>query len=184
MRKGERNINWMSKARSICAIGATAAMFMPGPCTGKNAQNVHPYRYSDVDMPVSLALGNVVRTPEFKVQKQAYFIMVQAEKGQIPFVDLKCMMGLVAGPTESAECEKEPVLKAEWKVLDGDRIVEKGSNSLEADARYENASVFKFLGQFMGGSDKNYVVEVRFTKDGTPLNVANPHLIVISVKNH
>jgi hypothetical protein len=29
-----------------------------------------------------------------------------------------------------------------------------------------------------------HVVEVKFTKDGTPLNVTNPHLIVILVRNH
>jgi hypothetical protein len=36
----------------------------------------------------------------------------------------------------------------------------------------------------MGESGKKYVVEVKFTKDGTPLNVANPHLIVILVRKH
>jgi hypothetical protein len=44
--------------------------------------------------------------------------------------------------------------------------------------------MFKFLGKFMGESRKKYVVEVKFTRDGTALDVTNPHLIVISARNH
>jgi len=109
--------------------------------------------------------------------------MIQAEK-RLPYVDMKCMMGLTAGPTEGSECNKEPVLKAYWTVLDGEHIVAQGSNRTEADAEYTNEYMFKFLGSFMGKSGKKYVVEVKFTKDGTPLNVTNPHLIVILVRNH
>ena len=134
-------------------------------------------------MPVSLAVGTV-RTPEFAVKREAYFIMIQAEKGRLPFVDMKCMMGLTAGPLETSECNKEPVLKSDWTVLDGEHIVAQGSNRIEADAEYTNEYMFKFLGKFMGKSDKKYVVEVKFDKDGTALNVTNPHLIVISVRSH
>ena len=44
--------------------------------------------------------------------------------------------------------------------------------------------MFKFLGSFVGELGKKYVVEVKFTKDGTPLNIANPHLIVIKHKEN
>jgi hypothetical protein len=44
--------------------------------------------------------------------------------------------------------------------------------------------MFKILGPFMGESGKKYVVEMRFTKDGTPLNACNPHLIVVRVEYH
>jgi hypothetical protein len=44
---------------------------------------------------------------------------------------------------------------------------------------YTKDYIFKFLGNFPAIAGKKYVVEVKFTKDGTPLNVANPHLIVI-----
>jgi hypothetical protein len=37
----------------------------------------------------------------------------------------------------------------------------------------------KFLGSFPTLPGKKYVVEVKFAKDGTPLNLADPHLIVI-----
>jgi len=44
--------------------------------------------------------------------------------------------------------------------------------------------MFKFLGSFVVELGKKYVVEVKFTKDGTPLNIANPHLIVIKHKEN
>ena len=62
---------------------------------------------------------------------------------------------------------------------DGDHIVSKGSSTTEAFAKYTQQYIFKFLGNFPGQTGKKYVVEVKFTKDGTPLNVANPHLIVV-----
>ncbi len=36
----------------------------------------------------------------------------------------------------------------------------------------------RYLGQFDGEANKKYVVEVKFIKDGTPLNKFNPRLVV------
>jgi hypothetical protein len=46
---------------------------------------------------------------------------------------------------------------------------------------YTKENIFKFLGKFPALSGHKYVLEVKFTKDGTPLNVANPHLIVTKI---
>lgn len=175
-------MKWMSSYRLKGLTWGMLAVLLLGPSVSARGSKVHKFRNSEVDMPVSLAVGTV-RTPEFAVKHKAYFIMIQAEK-RLPYVDMKCMMGLTAGPTEGSECNKEPVLKAEWTVLDGGHIVAQGSNRTEADAEYWNKYMFKFLGTFMGESDKKYAVEVKFTKDGTPLNVTNPHLIVILVRKH
>ena len=147
----------------------------------------HPrYRHSDIDMPVSLAIGNVVRTPQFPVRHEAYFIMVQAEKS-LPFLDMVCMMGITMGPSELEECRKankQLSLQANWTVLDGEHLVAQGSSTEEHDGEYTNKYLFKFVGEFKGEAGKKYSVEVKFIKDGTPLNVANPHLIVILVRYH
>ena len=172
----------MCRCQMIVLIGGTLAMLLQAPSVSAGGSKVHKYRNSEIDMPVSLALGTV-RTPEFAVRHEAYFIMIQAEK-RLPYVDMKCMMGLTAGPLEGSECNKEPILKANWTVLDGEHIVAQGSNRTEAGAEYTKEYMFKFLGMFMGESGKKYVVEVKFTKDGTPLNVTNPHLIVILVRKH
>jgi hypothetical protein len=135
-----------------------------------------------VDMPVSLAIGTV-RTPEFPVISDAYDIMLQAEK-LLPFRDMQCMKGLKDGTLDFQECEKKPLIEAEWKVWDDGHVVSQGSSSGFGAAKFENKYLYKFLGYFGGEAGKKYVVEVKFTKDGTPLNVANPHLIVIQYKYH
>jgi hypothetical protein len=141
-------MKWMSGCRLIGMIGGMLGVFLLGPNALAGGPKVHKYRNSEIDMPVSVAVGTV-RTPEFAVRHEAYFIMIQAEK-RLPYVDMKCMMGLTAGPLETSECTKEPVLKVDWTVLDGEHIVAQGSNRTEADAEYTNEYMFKFLGKFMG----------------------------------
>lgn len=164
-------------------IAMTVAMLSFASCAGVRRHPDHPYRYSDVDMPVSLAVGTV-RTPEFPVRGEAYFIMLQARKGQIPFFDMVCMMGITSGPLDKERCSQAPLLETNWTVWDGAHIVAQGSNRTEADAEFTNEHLFKFLGMFMGEAGRKYAVEVKFTRDGTPLNAADPHFIVILVRNH
>lgn len=178
-------MRWISSRRLVGIIGGTlgAALFVPGVSAGNHKD--HPYRYSDIDMPVSLAVGTV-RTPEFPVIHEAYFIMIQAEKhlSLLPFIDMRCMMGLEDGTSDYKDCKGEPLLQADWTVLDGTHVISRGSSSGWGDAEYTDKYLFKFVGEFMGESGKKYVVEMKFTKDGTQLNVTNPHLIVILVRNH
>lgn len=138
---------------------------------------MHPYRYSVVDMPVSLAVGTV-RTSEFAPPAHWYSIMLQVEK-PLPFQDMRCMTGANDGTDDFKNCSKEPLIDAEWTVLSGEQIVSQGSSSGFGAAKFTKDNIFKFLGSFAAETGKKYVVEVKFTKDGTPLNVANPHLIVI-----
>ncbi len=172
----------MSGWQLIGVIGGILGVFLFGPNAFAGDPKVHKYRYSEIDMPVSLEVGTV-RTPEFAVKHEAYLIAVQAEK-RLPFHEMQCMMALATGPLEKDGCNKEPLLQANWAVLDGMHIVAQGTTTSEGDDEYTNKYMFKFLGKFVGEVDKKYVVEVKFTKDGTALNVTNPHLIVISVRKH
>lgn len=176
-------MKWVSQCQLIGFLGGTLGVLLLAPNLSARGHKEHPYRYSDVDIPVSLAVGTA-RTPEFAVKHEAYFIMIQAEKKHLSFLDLRCMMGVTAGPLEASECTKEPILKANWTVLDGEHIVAHGTNRTESDDEYTDKYLFKFLGKFMGETDKKYIVEVKFTKDGSSLNVTNPHLIVILVRRH
>lgn len=138
----------------------------------------HPYRYSVVDMPVSLAVGTV-RTPEFAAATHWYWIMVQVEK-PLPPLQMRCMMGVTLGPLDSKDCpSNDPLLRADWIVWERERIVAQGSNLDDCACKFDDKHIFRFLGSFPALSGKKYVLEVKFTKDGTPLNIANPHLIVI-----
>jgi hypothetical protein len=163
-------------------LGGILVAFLFGPNALEGDPKVKKYRYSDIDMPVSLAMGTV-RTPEFVVKPEAYFIMVEVEK-PFPFHDMKCMMAIASGPTDTADCRGEPLLKADWTVWDDGQTVSQGSSTTEGYGMFTDKHVFKIIGQFMGEAKRKYVVEVKFTRDGSPLNAANPHLIVILVRYH
>lgn len=176
-------MRWISGKKLIGHASCAFAMLLlvPGACAGRHKD--HPYRYSAVDMPVSLAVGTV-RTPVFPVVSQWYDIMVQVEE-PLPFQKMTCMMGIVGGPLDLKYCSSDdPLLRADWKVLDGDQIVDKGTTPDRCACKFEDKHMYKFIGGFAGEAGKKYVVEVTFTKDGTPLNVANPHLIVIQHSNN
>jgi hypothetical protein len=105
--------------------------------------------------------------------------MVQVEK-PLPFQQMQCMMGVTAGPLDLKNCtSNDPLLRADWTVWEDGKIASTGSSTTQADAKFTKDYIFKFLGSFYADAGKKYTVEVKFTKDGTPLNIANPHLIVV-----
>jgi len=163
------------------AIGALAVGIFLGVGGCPSSKKYQTYRRPEIDMPVSLAAGTV-RTPEFHVTHENYVIMIELEK-KLPFADMMCMLGLTTGPLSSFNCDKQPLLQADWTLLDGGRVVAEGSvHERNGNADYLNRYIFRHLGRFVGEDSKTYTLEVKFTKDGTPLNVTDPHLIVVMVK--
>ena len=171
-------MKWMSEMKKLIGfVGGALGLLLLAPGTSAGSHPKHPYRYSVVDMPVSLAVGTV-RTPEFAPPSHWYWIMLQVEK-PLPFRDMQCMTGVENGTNDFKDCAKKPLIDADWKVLSDGQVVSQGSSSGFGAASFTRDYIFKFLGSFSTLPGKKYVVEVKFTKDGTPLNVANPHLIVI-----
>ncbi len=137
-----------------------------------------PEKYSAVYMPVSLAVGRV-RTSDFPVDKQWYNIALHLEK-RLPFRDLVCMLG----KTWLENCSgSELLLRGYWTVWEGEHIVAKGWIPDNGPCIFGDKDMFECLGGFAGEAGKRYVVQVRFTLDGTPLNVTNPRLMVIRHKD-
>jgi hypothetical protein len=168
----------------VAAAGALYVSFLLPGASARHRQE-HPYRYSVVDMPVSLAVGTV-QTPEFSVSSVGYWIMVQVEVPlsiqQAQFRHLQCMMGVTSGGLDTQDCSSDdPQLRADWAVWDGEHMVDQGSSTIVGDGKIGGHHIFKFLGDFRGESGRKYILKVKFTKDGTPLNVANPHLIVTKI---
>ena len=140
----------------------------------------YPQKYAAVYMPISLAAGRV-RTPKFVAKHSQYYeIMLQFEK-PLPFLLMECMVGATSGSgLDNRDCEiDDPVVRADWTVWEDGRIVEWGTMRDCCDSIFTKENIFKLVGSFPLDAGKKYVVQVRFTKDGSPLNVANPHLIVI-----
>jgi hypothetical protein len=170
-------MKWLSQIKLIGYVGGTLSALFLLPCASARSHPAHPYRYSVVDIPVSLAVGTV-RTPEFSPATHWYWIMVQVEK-PLPFNQMQCMMGVTTNSFDSKDCTSDdPLLRADWTVWEDGKIASSGSSTTKADDMYTKENIFKFLGKFPALSGHKYVLEVKFTKDGTPLNVANPHLIV------
>lgn len=140
----------------------------------------YPQKYAAVYMPVSLAAGRF-RTPEFPAKKQSqwYDIMLQFEK-PLPFGRMVCMVGVTSGPLDKKDCEKgDPIVSADWTVWEDGRIVDFGSIPDDCGCIFTSENIFKQVGSFPVEAGKSYVVQVHFTKDGSPLDVANPRLVVI-----
>lgn len=137
-----------------------------------------------LDMPISLAAGTI-RTPEFAVKHEAYTISIQVER-KLPPASLNCMMGVKPYPWSHDHCAMfhvETLLEAEWTVWDGDHAVAHGSvHGVDSNVTGTKELLSRQIGDFVGENDKKYVLEVKFTRDGTPLNVTNPHLIVMMTK--
>jgi hypothetical protein len=128
-------------------------------------------------MPVSLAEGTTVRTPEFLVKNIEYHIDIRVNRG-LPLDELSCMIGGNMHLSPCAAFHSGVVLEAEWKVLDGDHIVAQGVAEGFGPMAWSDSDMDGYLGDFVGEANKKYVVEVKFTKDGTPLNKFNPRLVV------
>jgi hypothetical protein len=171
----------MSRCKLIGFAGGILGVLFMLPSVSAGTHKSFPEKYSDVYMPVSLAVGSI-RTPEFLARRESYDIIIQAER-HLPISKMICMMGATSNPFELEECSSDdPLLRAEWTVWNDGHIVAHGSSSPSGGDSIAKDQIWKSLGGFAGEAGKKYVVEVRFTKDGTPLNVADPHLIVIQHK--
>jgi hypothetical protein len=126
-----------------------------------------------------------VRTPAFSVKHEVYTISIQVER-TIPAAELNCMMGAKAFPWVQDHCGMlhiDTLLEAGWTVWDGDHAVAHGSvRGVDSHITATKELLSKQIGDFVGEKDKQYILEVKFTKDGTPLNVTSPHLIVMMTK--
>jgi hypothetical protein len=154
----------------IIVVLSIASTAWAGPC--------FKCKHEPVVMPVSLAAGTTVRTPEFLVKNVGYTIRIRVNRS-VPFDQLSCMIGGNQHPPDCGMYQRDSVIEAEWKVWDGDRLVVQGTaGGSHGDMAWSSDIMDRYLGQFDGEANKKYVVEVKFIKDGTPLNKFNPRLVV------
>src|SRR5690348_14155566 len=107
-----RKLSGSQALRIVCGIllaSAIALTAWAGPC--------FRCKHEPVVMSVSLAKGTTVRTPPFLVKKIEYFIGIRVNRG-LPFGQLSCMIGGNRHPSHCATFHFDPVIDAEWKVLD------------------------------------------------------------------
>lgn len=171
-------MKWLNtRWRFGCIIGLLATLFL---ASGISVAIMRDRRVA-IDMPVSVGIGTI-RTREFPVKNETYLIMLRAEK-RLPFADMMCMLGLTTGPLSRYNCDKEPLLQADWTVWGDGLVVARGSvHGRNGKGGWASDSIDRYLGEFRGESKRKYMLEVKFTHDGTPLNVTKPRLIVTIIK--
>jgi hypothetical protein len=155
--------------RGALSISVLASTAWAGPC--------FRCKHEPVVMPVSLAEGTTVRTPEFLVKDIEYHIDIRVNRG-LPTGQLTCMIGGNLRPSHCGMFHWDTVIEANWKVLDGEQIVAHGTAAGYGDMAWSDREMDRYLGDFVGEANKKYVVEVKFTRDGTALKELNPRLVV------
>jgi len=161
------------------AGGSIGAMILGSSCRGQ--QVYHTYRNPETGMPVSLAIGSV-ETPPFHVKKATYAIIIQFAK-RLPTQEMACMVGETARPTGIWDCNGEQLLQADWTVRDQNKLVVAQGTFHQRGMQcvFLKGFVLKYIGQFKADRVRTYTLDVKFTKDGSPLNVCDPQLIVMRV---
>jgi len=135
------------------------------------------FRKPVVDIPVSLAEGKV-RTNEFSSKNDEHYLILIRAQRRIPFAEMTCMMGVDFGQLNPSVCNTKPLLQADWSVWEGDRIVASGAAHDRGGGGSTDRTLERYIGHFSGQAGHKYVVEAKFTADGTALNKTGPHLIV------
>src|ERR1039458_9165008 len=166
-------------SRCQMALTAITTAGMLFPASGDGQQAYHTWRRPEIQVPISLAIGTV-RTPPFHVKKADYAIIIQVAR-RLPFGDLKCMFRAPAWSGGVADCSGDTLLQEEWKVLDENKQVVAQGSEVERGTRSAigNDYLLKYIGNFRGERGRTYTLEVKFTRDGSALNVCDPQLIVM-----
>lgn len=157
--------------RQFWTAAVVLALMLEWPQIGQSRGTGIP-----IDMPISLAVGRV-KSPGFKVKNGAYGIMIRVKR-RLSLDVIDCMLGIKFSSDEP-DCGKEPALQANWTLWSDGQIVKRGSTSEQRNGggwAYE--SVERVIGAFNGVKGKEYILEVTFTKDGTALDITEPHLVV------
>jgi hypothetical protein len=131
-----------------------------------------------VNVPISMAVGHV-RTPGFKVNRNAIYTIKIEVKKNIPFDTLNCLLGTAASSTELQECRDRPsVVKASWVLSSDGQTVAHGSTDDYRDGDWRNDSISRFLGAFRSQNGRPYVLDLDVLADGSALGAGQPHLKV------
>jgi uncharacterized protein (UPF0212 family) len=137
----------------------------------------------EVNIPISLAIGTI-QTPVFTSSANAYSIWLEFRRSSLSEVELQCKVGRLDAAENAGKvaekCVGQPLIDIKWRVLDGDEEIASGSDGgFSEHIELDNKTVHRYIGQFSCETKHKYVVEVTFTKDGSSLKSANPHLAVM-----
>lgn len=127
-----------------------------------------------VQMPVSLALGEVT-SPEFRVNLPGFYTAeIEAKKTTIPFDTLNCLLGM--STVTDPKCDRPSAVKATWSLTSGAVVVQTGTSDADHGGAWAQDSIARELGTFRLKKNQAYVLHVQFLSDGQALASADPVL--------
>jgi hypothetical protein len=137
----------------------------------------------EVNIPITLAIGTI-QTPVSTSSANAYSISIEFRRSSLSEEELQCKVGFLGAADDAKKvaekCMGQPLIDLKWRVLDGDEEIAHGSDGgFSEHIELDNKIVHRYIGQFSCDPKHKYVVELTFTKDGSSLKSANPHLAVM-----
>lgn len=172
----------MKNASKLTWIGV--ALLLAGPLilvAWRHWDNTRTLVASSTPLPPAV---KSLRTPEFEVNMDhIYEISVQMHR-PFPNALQNCVTG---ARDELYNCNKNPVLKARWRVWSDGRVVAQGlsdSNDsvpehwVEYGTATSDPLLQRSIGQFASESGRRYLLDVSFAGDLDSLAGAQPYLVV------
>ena len=109
------------------------------------------FRKPVVDMPVSLAKG-VVTTNEFGSKSDEHYLILVRAQRRFPFDQMTCMMGVFFGGPNPSMCDPKPMLKADWWVKEGDKLIAFDEVGYDGSGASSDRTLDRYLGTFAGNA--------------------------------
>jgi hypothetical protein len=128
-------------------------------------------------MPVSLAPGSHLSTPEFNINLTAQYAIEINSENKLPLDTLECLLGSEFPPEK---CHIPSVVRVRW-TLHGDGMAVQGKSD-DTGSGYggsgPSGEAFRTIGFFQGKKGRRYKLDIDVLADGSSLDVTNPHLSV------
>ena len=168
-------------ANALLALEAVSSRLLPAICLAMIAcsalgQVCKSDHKDGIAVPISLAAGTV-RTPPLKGRNKYYNIDIET-RWVLSSDAQRCAMGFAVSPSDT-HCKQPQILKAAWKVFDGDQLVVSGlddhrGNGFDASKDTLTGNI----GSFRAQKNHTYVIELTFLEDASALNVTRPCLLI------
>lgn len=127
-----------------------------------------------IDIPIAITPGHVL-THEFKVNLSRHYTIEIEAKKHIPFDTLNCLLGM---ETMVKGCNQPSVVKANWALMSGGRMVAMGSSDTDQGGGWAQETIAREIGNFESQRGLPYVLDINFLEDGRALSATDPHLKV------
>lgn len=131
------------------------------------------FNWTPLALPVDLKPGTT-RSPEFRVTREAPYLVTLEVDRSIPTNRLYCLLG---GVPWQPPCAGDPTMEIHWTLWNGSQQVASG-NSQNAGGWNSDSTVTRSFGQFNGSPGTGYVLEVTSMLDGSALAAARPRIVV------